>query len=52
MPAITPIGVLIKVQEPTIIRLPRMALDSPPPSLSGPGVLLMNKSKLSTEKPL
>ncbi len=31
-------GVLMKVQDNTIKRLPMMALPNPPPSLSGPGV--------------
>ena len=45
-------GVLIKVHENTIIKLPMMAFPSPPFSESGPGVLFKNKSRLKAEKPL
>jgi len=52
MPAITPIGVLIKVQLPTIIKLPTMALSKPPPSEPGAGVLCVNMPTFKDEKPL
>jgi hypothetical protein len=51
-PAKTPIGVLSKEHEATIIKLPTMALAKPPPSVPGAGVFLNNKSKFRAEKPL
>ena len=52
MPASTPIGVLIKVQLPTINKLPVMAFNKPPPAVPGAGVLEVNIAKLTDENPL
>ena len=51
-PASTPTGVLIKVQQPTNIKLPTMALARPPPSEPGAGVLAVNNDRSIAESPL
>ena len=43
-----PIGVLIRADRPTIIRLPTMALRKPPPSLPGAGVSWV---KIAADRP-
>ena len=52
MPARMPIGVLTRVDKPTIIRLPTIALRRPPPSLPGAGVSPENIVVDSAPKPL
>jgi hypothetical protein len=44
--------VLIKVQLPTIIKLPTMAFSNPPPSEPGAGVLCVNMARFNAENPL
>jgi hypothetical protein len=51
-PAKTPIGVLNKEHDKTIIKLPTMAFESPPPGVPGAGETCVNKSMLKAEKPL
>jgi hypothetical protein len=45
-------GVLNKLHDKTIIKLPTMALAKPPPGVPGAGVLWVNRLKLKAEKPL
>jgi hypothetical protein len=46
MPAVTPVGVPSKVAAPTIINDPKMALDRPPVSACGGGVISVNTARL------
>jgi hypothetical protein len=47
-----PMGVLIKVQKNTIIKLPTIGFAKPPPSVPGAGVLAKKSDGLMAEKPL